>query len=393
MSDGLRLAAALAALLCAAGCIRLALALARVSRSRRTAAGAALLVLSGSVAGAAIAIAATLLLNAPALVGIVMVGAIVAGAAAAFAVPVAGAVQTPATRGLAPGRSLDRASRVAAAGATAASRDEVLSLIVDEARSLLSARAVLVLPVEGGDRASVEAALAEHGAEGVPSIVVPFERDAGTSLAVIGHEVSNEDARELLDGLAAVGRSALAGVTARAGAASARRLDAVVGGVARKLAALHDSGAVAAALAAELRSRLPIESVGVRLGEEPERWYPAPAAPEDDRPRAEEVLVFDGFALGTVAYAPTRPLTLDEELLADRVVDAGALALGVAGLRSAGPSARGGAGGARARCRVAGRRAAARSRAAAAGGGRARARCTRTPRRSGWTSPSRSACA
>jgi PAS domain S-box-containing protein len=336
VSDGLRLAAALAALLCAAGCIRLALALARVSRSRRTAAGAALLVLSGSVAGAAIAIAATLLLDAPALIGIVMVGAIVAGAAAAFAVPVAGAVQTPATRGLAPGRSLDRASRVAAAGATAASRDEVLSLIVDEARSLLSARAVLVLPVEGGDRASVEAALAEHGAEGVPSIVVPFERDAGTSLAVIGHEVSNEDARELLDGLAAVGRSALAGVTARAGAASARRLDAVVGGVARKLAALHDSGAVAAALAAELRSRLPIESVGVRLGEEPERWYPAPAAPEDDRPRAEEVLVFDGFALGTVAYAPTRPLTLDEELLADRVVDAGALALGVAGLRSAG---------------------------------------------------------
>ena len=165
---------------------------------------------------------------------------------------------------------------------------------------------------------------------------MPFERDAGTSLAAIGHEVSNEDARELLDGLAAVGRSALAGVTARAGAASARRLDAVVGGVARKLAALHDSGAVAAALAAELRSRLPIESVGVRLGEEPERWYPAPAAPEDDRPRAEEVLVFDGFALGTVAYAPTRPLTLDEELLADRVIDAGALALGVAGLRSAG---------------------------------------------------------
>ena len=216
----------------------------------------------------------------------------------------------------------------------------MLSLIVDEARALLSARAVLVLPVEGGDRASVEAALAEHGAEGVPSIVVPFERDAGTSLAAIGHEASNEDARELLDGLAAVGRSALSGVTARAGAASARRLDAVVGGVARKLAALHDSGAVAAALAAELRSRLPIESVGVRLGEEPERWYPAPAAPEEDRPRAEEVLVFDGFALGTVAYAPTRPLTLDEELLADRVIDAGALALGVAGLRSAAASSR-----------------------------------------------------
>ncbi|HEY3614748.1 MAG TPA: GAF domain-containing protein [Gaiellales bacterium] len=336
MSDGLRLAAALAALLCAAGCIRLAFALARVTRKRRTTAGAALLVLAGSVAVVSIAIAAALVLDAPVLVAVIMAGAIAAGVSAAFAVPIAGSIQAPASRTPAPGRSLDRASRVAAAGATAASRDEVLDLIVEEARSLLSARAVLVLPVEGGDRAAVEAALAEHGAEGVPSVVVPFERDAGTSLAAVGAEVSNEEARELLDGLAAVGRSALAGVTARAGAASARRLDAVVGGVARKLAALHDSGAVAAALAAELRSRLPIESVGVRLGEEPERWYPAPAAPEDDRPRAEEVLVFDGFALGTVAYAPTRPLTLDEELLADRVVDAGALALGVAGLRSMG---------------------------------------------------------
>jgi PAS domain S-box-containing protein len=336
VSDGLRLAAALAALLCAAGCIRLAFALSRVTKRRRTTAGAALLVLAGSIAGGAIATAGALVFDAPVLIAVVMAGAIAAGISAAFAVPIAGAIETPASRGLGPGRSLDRASRVAAAGATAASRDEVLALIVDEARSLLSARAVLVLPVEGGDRAAVEAALAEHGAEGVPSIVVPFERDAGTSLAAIGCEASNEDARELLDGLAAIGRSALAGVVARAGAASARRLDAVVGGVARKLAALHDSGAVAAALAAELRSRLPIESVGVRLGEEPERWYPAPAAPEDDRPRTEEVLVFDGFALGTVAYAPTRPLTLDEELLADRVVDAGALALGVAGLRSMG---------------------------------------------------------
>ena len=336
MSDGLRLAAALAALFCGAGCVRLAVALARVTRGRRTAASAALLVLSGSIAGAAFATAGALLLHAPVLMAVVLVGAVSAGIAAAFAVPAAGALERPAQRSLAPGRSLDRASRVAAAGATAANRDEVLALIVDEARALLSARAVLLLPIEGGDRAGIDAALAEHGAEGISAVVVPFERDAGTSLAAIGSDVSNEDARELLDGLAAVGRSALAGVTARAGAASARRLDAVVGGVARKLAALHDSGAVAAALAAELRSRLPIESVGVRLGEEPERWYPAPAAPEDDRPRAEEVLVFDGFALGTVAYAPTRPLTLDEELLADRVIDAGALALGVAGLRSAG---------------------------------------------------------
>jgi len=336
VSDGLRLAAALAALFCGAGCVRLAVALARVTRGRRTVASAALLVLAGSIAGAALATAGALLLHAPVLMAVVLVGAVSAGIAAAFAVPAAGALERPVQRSLAPGRSLDRASRVAAAGATAANRDEVLALIVDEARALLSARAVLLLPIEGGDRAGIEAALAEHGAEGMSAIVVPFERDAGTSLAAIGSDVSNEDARELLDGLAAVGRSALAGVTARAGAASARRLDAVVGGVARKLAALHDSGAVAAALAAELRSRLPIESVGVRLGEEPERWYPAPAAPEDDRPRAEEVLVFDGFALGTVAYAPTRPLTLDEELLADRVVDAGALALGVAGLRSAG---------------------------------------------------------
>ena len=158
-----------------------------------------------------------------------------------------------------------------------------------------------------------------------------------TSLAAIGSEVSNEDARELLDGLAAVGRSALAGVTA-----PRRRC---LGPAARCRRGRRGPQAPPRCTTAapwprrwraELRSRLPIESVGVRLGEEPERWYPAPAAPEDDRPRAEEVLVFDGFALGTVAYAPTRPLTLDEELLADRVIDAGALALGVAGLRSAG---------------------------------------------------------
>ncbi len=65
----------------------------------------------------------------------------------------------------------------------------MLSLIVDEARSLLSARAVLVLPVEGGDRDGIDAALAEQGAEGVPAVVVPFERDGGTSLAAVAPEV------------------------------------------------------------------------------------------------------------------------------------------------------------------------------------------------------------
>ena len=64
MSDGLRLAAALAALICGAGCVRLAVALAGVTRERRTVASAALLVLSGSIAGAAVATAGALVLHA-----------------------------------------------------------------------------------------------------------------------------------------------------------------------------------------------------------------------------------------------------------------------------------------------------------------------------------------
>ena len=85
MSDGLRLAAALAALFCGAGCVRLAVALARVTRGRRTVASAALLVLAGSIAGAALATAGALLLHAPVLMAVVLVGAVSAGIAAAFA--------------------------------------------------------------------------------------------------------------------------------------------------------------------------------------------------------------------------------------------------------------------------------------------------------------------
>ena len=86
MSDGLRLAAALAALFCGAGCVRLAVALAHVTRGRRTVASGSLLVLSGSIAGVAVAAAAALLLHANPLVAVVIVGAIAAGISAAFAV-------------------------------------------------------------------------------------------------------------------------------------------------------------------------------------------------------------------------------------------------------------------------------------------------------------------
>ena len=175
MSDGLRLAAALAALLCAAG------ASGSRSRSRASRAGAArsreprCSCSRAPSRGAAVAAAGALLLaRTGARSRSCMVGAIAAGIAAAFAVPVAGRARSAGARAAwRPGARSTVPAAWRAAGATAASRDEVLSLIVDEARALLSARAVLVLPVEGGDRAGVEAALAEHGAEGMPSIVVP----------------------------------------------------------------------------------------------------------------------------------------------------------------------------------------------------------------------------
>ena len=69
----------------AAGGIRPALA--RAVRARRGVAGGALLVVSASVTGAALAVAGARVLHAPALVAIVVLGSAAAGAAAAFALP------------------------------------------------------------------------------------------------------------------------------------------------------------------------------------------------------------------------------------------------------------------------------------------------------------------
>ena len=396
VSDGLRLAAALAALFCAAGCMRLAVALARVTRGRRTVAGAALLVLSGSIAGAAFATA----------------GRAAAARARAHgdrarrrdrrrASPPRSPCPSPARSSagarasLAPGRSLDRASRVAAAGADRCEpRRGALADRRRGARAALGARRARCCPIEGGDRAGIEAALAEHGAEGVA--VGRRARSSATRARRSRRSAPRSPTRTRASCWTASRPSAAAPSPAsRRARARPRRAGSTRSWAASPASSPRCTTAAPwpprwrPSCAAACRSRASAcawarsRSAGTRR----------PAAPEDDRPRAEEVLVFDGFALGTVAYAPTRPLTLDEELLADRVIDAGALALGVAGLRSAGPPARGGAGGARARGRVAGRRAAARPRAAAAGRRSCRARCTRTPPRSGWTSPSRSACA
>ena len=69
----------------AAGGIRPALA--RAVRARQGVAGGALLVVSASVTGAALAVAGARVLHAPALVAIVVLGSAAAGAAAAFALP------------------------------------------------------------------------------------------------------------------------------------------------------------------------------------------------------------------------------------------------------------------------------------------------------------------
>jgi hypothetical protein len=65
----------------------LRLVLTRAARERRAVAGGVLVVLAGSLAGAALAAAGARVLHAPVLMAVVVAGSVAAGAAAAFAVP------------------------------------------------------------------------------------------------------------------------------------------------------------------------------------------------------------------------------------------------------------------------------------------------------------------
>ena len=273
------------------------------------------------------------------VVAAVCAAAVSLGALAAIALERAPSVLDDAAFGRAarnerPDRALTASARLAAAGATAVEREDVLALLVDEARNLVDAATVLVLPGDAGSRTETTALVHELGVVPERLIAVPFERSPASMIVATGVEVEPARARIALEGLAAIGRSALTGVEARSEVHAARRVEEVIGAVARKLTALGDPSGVASALAAELRNRLPIESVGIRLGDDAERWYPASAEPDDEGPNAAELLVFDGVALGALRHVPQRALGDDEQMLLARLIELGALALGVASLRA-----------------------------------------------------------
>ena len=290
MSDGLRLAAALAALFCAAGCMRLAFALVAchavaAARSRAPRCWCS----SGSVAGAALATAGALAAARPVLdCGRRWSGPSRRASPRPSPCPSPARIEAPAPQ-RPRARPLARSREPRGGGGRRATRrgHARRGALADRRRG---ARAALgprrARAPDRGRRSRGRRGRARRARRG---------GRAGRRRAVRarrGHVAGGDRLRGLQRGRARVARrrsrpsAAARSPASRRAPAPPRRaaLDAVVGGVARKLAALHDSGAVAAALAAELRSRLPIESVGVRLGEEPERWYPAPAAPERRSP-------------------------------------------------------------------------------------------------------------
>ena len=266
MSDGLRLAAGARGPAAARpGASALAVALARVARSRRTGRGIGAPRARGRASRCGARHCGRLGSDRRGSSPSCWSAPSPRGVAAAFAVPVAGVIATPRAAGTG-ARALARPGepRGCRGRHGGEPRRGALADRRRGARAALGARRAGAAGARAATRRPSTARARRAGRRGRPGGRRPV-RARRRHLAGRGRArgTATRMRASCSDGLAAVGRSALAGVTARRGAAlgAPPRRGASAGSRASSRRS-HDSGAVGAALAAELRSRLPIECVG-----------------------------------------------------------------------------------------------------------------------------------
>ena len=102
--------------------------------------------------------------------------------------------------------------------------------------------------------------------------------------------------------------------------------------VLRRLLSLRDVADVADAFTSELRERLPLRAVGLRLIDEPEHW--TPERPPEHATLDERALVLGDTGLGTLWLWLERPLRADELALLDLCCDHAPPAFGLARMRA-----------------------------------------------------------
>ncbi|MEO9176817.1 MAG: hypothetical protein ABI317_14995, partial [Gaiellales bacterium] len=166
------------------------------------------------------------------------------------------------------GNALATATKLSEVAERASTRDAVLELLVEGVRSALGSEVVAVIEADANDRDAVSLGLAAAGIGFAGSVVVPLLSSPALSLATSRPAGRSEDAVAQLESLAAAARPALAAVEARARADAARAARSAAAQVLRRLLSLRDVADVADAFTSELRERLPLRAVGLRLIDE-----------------------------------------------------------------------------------------------------------------------------
>jgi PAS domain S-box-containing protein len=229
------------------------------------------------------------------------------------------------------GYALSTATRLSEVAERASTRDAVLELLVEGVRSAVGSETVAVIEADANDRDAVSLGLSSAGIGFAGSVVVPLLASPALALATSRPSGRSEDALAQLESLASAARPALAAVEARARADAARAARSAAAQVLRRLLSLRDVADVADAFTSELRERLPLRAVGLRLIDEPEHW--TPERPGETATLDERALVLGDTGLGTLWLWLERPLRPDELALLDLCCDHAPPAFGLARMR------------------------------------------------------------
>ena len=330
-------ASAVLALVCLASAGRLALALRR-GGSRQ---GAALVWTMAALAVGGAAAASAIALDYDTSLIVLASGALLA-AAAALAIVVIGNVDQLVDGGRGKrqlallaeqrGNALATATRLSEVAERASTREAVLDLLIEGVRAAVGSDEVAVIEADAGDRDAVSVALSDAGMIVSGAVVVPLLSAPALSLATSRASGRSEEVVAQLESLAAAARPALAAVEARARVEAARAARSAAAQVLRRLLSLRDVADVADAFTGELRERLPLRAVGLRLIDEPEHW--TPERPAEHAQLEERALVLGDTGLGTLWLWLERPLRADELALLDLCCDHAPPAFGLARMRA-----------------------------------------------------------
>ncbi len=230
------------------------------------------------------------------------------------------------------GNALATATRLSEVAERASTREAVLDLLIEGVRAAVGSDEVAVIEADAGDRDAVSTALSDVGMVVHGAVVVPLLSSPALSLATSRAAGRSEEVVAQLESLAAAARPALAAVEARARVDAARAARSAAAQVLRRLLSLRDVADVADAFTGELRERLPLRAVGLRLIDEPEHW--TPERPPEHATLEERALVLGDTGLGTLWLWLERPLRTDELALLDLCCDHAPPAFGLARMRA-----------------------------------------------------------